>query len=149
MSWSSDFPRLRPDNHRVTSPATLEYNCIAWAVEDTEHWWEPGRYWLPENWPKDDCGVGALEQAFLAMGYESCDEMDASLESGLLKVALYGSVSSYTNAARQLPSGKWTSKLGKDVDIEHDAPEDVTGGVYGEVMGIMKRRGPLQPHPDA
>jgi hypothetical protein len=45
----------------------------------------------------------------------------------------------YTHAARQLPDGQWTSKLGKYVDIEHSAPEDVAGGVYGEVMQFMKR----------
>jgi hypothetical protein len=38
-----------------------------------------------------------------------------------------------------LPNGKWTSKLGRDVDIEHDTADDVAGGVYGEVVQIMKR----------
>jgi len=38
-----------------------------------------------------------------------------------------------------LPSGKWTSKLGRLEDIEHDTPDDVAGGVYGEVAGFMKR----------
>jgi hypothetical protein len=42
MNWASDFPRLTPGNHRVTSPATPAYNCVAWAAEDTEHWWQPG-----------------------------------------------------------------------------------------------------------
>jgi hypothetical protein len=82
--------------------------------------------------------LGALQQAFLALGYTDC-EMDGSLEVGFLKVALYGSGGAYTHAARQLPSGKWTSKLGKGEDIEHDAPEDVTSGVYGDVMGFMKK----------
>jgi hypothetical protein len=45
----------------------------------------------------------------------------------------------YTHAARQLPDGTWTSKLGKDVDIEHDYPDDVAGGVYGEVVVLMQR----------
>jgi hypothetical protein len=54
-------------------------------------------------------------------------------------VALYGTALTYTHAARQLPTGKWTSKLGKGEDIEHDTPEDVAGGVYGDVMQIMKR----------
>ena len=62
-----------------------------------------------------------------------------ALEQGFEKVALYGTALEYSHAARQLPSGKWSSKLGKDVDIEHDTPNDVAGGVYGEVMQIMKR----------
>jgi hypothetical protein len=139
MSWAADFPRLTPHNHRVTSPATEIYNCVAWAAEDVEHWWQPGEYWLPANWPKDDFGLKALEQAFRALGYESCD-IYTSLESGFAKVALYGSGFIYTHAARQLPKGKWTSKLGRGEDIEHDSPDDVAGGVYGVVMSIMKRR---------
>jgi hypothetical protein len=37
MSWAGDFPRLTPHNHRITSPATAMYNCVAWAAEDAEH----------------------------------------------------------------------------------------------------------------
>ncbi len=138
MSWASDFPRLTPGNHRITSPATTDYNCVAWAAGDTENWWQAGDYWLPEDWPEDDFGLGALEAAFRALGYKSCAR-DATLEPGFTKVALYGSRLLYTHAARQLPSGKWTSKLGKGEDIEHDTPDDVSDGIYGEVVEIMKR----------
>lgn len=139
MTLPSDhFPRLTPANHRITSPATPEYNCVAWAAEDTEHWWQPGTYWLPKDWPEDDASLAALEQAFAVMGYADCS-MDSHCEPGFEKVALYGSGFFYTHAARQLASGKWTSKLGMDVDIEHDTPEEVAGGVYGEVVEIMKR----------
>jgi hypothetical protein len=140
MDSSSDFPRLTSDNHQETSPAAIAYNCIAWAVEDTQHWWQPGVYWLPDNWPVNDFGLGALERVFRTLGYEDCG-MDEKLEVGSTKVALFASSSFiYTHAARQLPSGKWTSKLGKDIDIEHDSPAVVAGGVYGEVMQVMKRQ---------
>jgi hypothetical protein len=66
--------------------------------------------------------------------------MDASLEPGFEKVALFGSSLYYTHAARQLPNGKWTSKLGKAEDIEHDSPDIVAGGVYGELVQVMRRR---------
>jgi hypothetical protein len=132
------FPRLTLDNHRTTSPPTPDYNCVAWAAGDTEHWWQPGRYWLPKDWPADEFGLAALEQAFFALGHVDCS-MDARCELGFEKVALYGSGLFYTHAARQFANGKWTSKLGEDVDIEHDAPEDVAGGIYGEVVGVMKR----------
>ena len=36
------------------------------------------------------------------------------------------------------PAG-WTSKLGKSEDIEHDTPDVVAGGVYGEVDEFLKR----------
>lgn len=32
-----DFPNLTPASHQVTSPATVAYNCIAWAALDTTH----------------------------------------------------------------------------------------------------------------
>jgi len=138
MSWAGDFPRLHANNHRITSPPTAEYNCVAWAANDTEHWWQPGEFWPVPDWPAEGCGVAALLRAFVALGYTPCGR-DTALESGSVKVALYGSESIYTHAARQLPSGKWTSKLGKGEDIEHDTPEDVAGGLYGEVVAIMKR----------
>ena len=100
----------------------------------------PGIYWQPADWPKNDFGLGALEEAFRLMGYEDCS-MDTTLEAGFLKVALYATGSFvYTHAARQLPDGRWTSKLGKGIDIEHDTPEAVAGGLYGEVMQVMKRQ---------
>lgn len=133
-----DFPRLTATNHRAKSPATIDYNCIAWAAEDTQNWWQPGVFWLPPDWPANDCGLGALENVFRSLGCEDCG-LDATTEPGVRKIALYGSGFVYTHAARQLPSGAWTSKLGKDRDIEHDTPDDVAGGVYGEVMQIMRR----------
>jgi hypothetical protein len=139
MNPHPDFPRLTASNHRDTSPFDHRYNCVAWAAEDTEHWWQPGSYWNVPDWPANDYGVGALERAFAALGYQDCG-MDGSLEPGFIKVALFASAGFvYTHAARQLPSGKWTSKLGKSVDIEHDTPDVVAGGLYGEVVQFMKR----------
>ncbi len=137
------FPRLTPANHRVTSPASPDYNCIAWSAGDTEHWWQPGVPWPVEPHP-DDYGLGVLEQAFASLGYEPC-ALDAGLEPGFAKVALYASGLFYTHAARQLPTGKWTSKLGNAEDIEHDTPDDVAGGAYGEVLRIMRRAAPVPP----
>ena len=140
MISKSDFPRLTEQNHRITSPATPDYNCIAWSVGEIEHWWQPGVYW-PVASSEDDYGIGALERAFLSLGFEDCD--NSGLESDCEKVALYGGSLFYTHAARQLPNGKWTSKLGRSEDIQHDAPDDVAGGLYGEVVQFMKRaRGP-------
>lgn len=49
-----------------------------------------------------------------------------------------------THAARQLPSGAWTSKLGEWEDIEHDTLEALEGSegrgeAYGRVALILKR----------
>lgn len=134
-----DFPRLTPQNHRITSPETIDYNCIAWSAGDMGHWWQPGVWW-PIATPPGDYGLEVLRRDFEALGYAAC--VDGILEPGVEKVALYGDSLFYTHAARQLPDGRWTSKLGRAEDIEHDTPEDVTGGAYGEVAQFMRR--PLQ-----
>ena len=136
MITHPDFPHFTEHNHRVTSPASLDYNCIAWSAGDTAHWWQPGVHW-PVAASCDDCGIGNLVHAFKAIGYDECE--DGTAERGFEKVALYGGGLLYTHAARQLPNGKWTSKLGKAEDIEHDSPNDVAGGLYGEVVQFMKR----------
>jgi hypothetical protein len=137
MIRAEAFPRLTPQNHRTTSPASNDYNCIAWTAGDVQNWWQPGVYWPILAHP-EDYGIGVLERLFKALGYEDSG-MEASLEGGFEKVALFDQSLFYTHAARQLPNGKWTSKLGKAEDIEHDTPNDVAGGIYGEVLQIMKR----------
>jgi hypothetical protein len=66
--------------------------------------------------------------------------VDGTLEEGVEKIAFYADGPEYMHAARQLASGKWTSKMGKGVRIEHDAPEDVAGGRYGQVAKFMQRK---------
>jgi hypothetical protein len=130
------FPRLTERNHRITSPPSLDYNCVAWSAGDTDHWWQPGVFW-PIETTSDDYGVSALEAAFKAMGYQTCE--DDQLETGFEKVALYATSTYYTHVARQLPDGRWTSKLGRSEDIEHESPNDLAGGTYGEIVQLMKR----------
>lgn len=36
------FLNLTDDNHEITSPRTIEDNCIAWAAQNTRRWWQPG-----------------------------------------------------------------------------------------------------------
>ncbi len=133
------FPHLTAANHRVTSPATIDYNCIAWAAGETAHWWQPDVHW-PIPAPPTACDIPALIDAFRAIGFELC--VDGSTEPGFEKVALYGDSTFYLHAAKQLATGKWSSKLGHEVDIEHDAPENVAGGAYGNVVHFMKRPEP-------
>lgn len=137
MISSQAFPRLTPQNHRTTSPATIDYNCIAWSAGDVEHWWQPGSYW-PISAQPQEFGIDVLKQLFAFLGYMDCG-LDVELEPGFEKVALFAHSVFYTHASRQLPSGKWTSKLGQAEDIEHDTPHDVAGGIYGDIVQIMKR----------
>jgi hypothetical protein len=65
------FPFLTPQNHHITSPPSIDYNCIAWAVCDSEHWWQPGTFW-PIPVQTTDFTVAALVQAFEHLGYAGC-----------------------------------------------------------------------------
>jgi hypothetical protein len=81
--------------------------------------------------------LDAFIKAFGTLGFIPCD--DPYMEQGYEKVALYVDHDGKpTHAARQLPNGRWTSKLGKIEDIEHEL-EGVTGSVYGSVAQILKR----------
>jgi hypothetical protein len=135
------FPGLRGSGFQVTSPENDHYNCIAWAVGDTKNWWwpdEPGQpdsaHW-PPNVPRVET-LGAFRQAFAALGYVVCD--DERPEGGYEKIALFALAGVPKHAARQLSSGRWTSKLGPMEDVEH-ALHDLTGLVYGSVVLVMKR----------
>lgn len=137
------FPKLVTAGYRETSPATPEYNCIAWAVmKEDECWWPDafGDYYWPPDVPRVET-VEAFIEAYSLFGYTPCETADWEL--GSEKIALFvDSQGMPTHAARQLPSGKWTSKLGQLEDIEHDTLEGLTEGLYGKVGPILKR--PIQ-----
>jgi hypothetical protein len=136
------FKKLTSGNSQKTSVAAKEYNCIAWAADDTARlWWpdEDGDGFWPDG-VKREVTLESFVQAFNTLGYVVCENGD--LEEGFEKIAIYANLSTPTHAARQLRNGKWTSKLGFDdrvgVDISHDSPELLTD-VYGTVVQFMKR----------
>jgi hypothetical protein len=135
-----DFPDLHPNLHLITSPPTQEYNCIAWAAGDSETWWWPDEmgtsYW-PSNTPRERTLL-AFQLAYSTIGYVPCE--DAGREDGFEKIALYADSEGPTHAARQLPDGRWTSKLGRMEDIEHATLECLCNSHYGNVIAYMKRQ---------
>jgi hypothetical protein len=137
---SRDFPKLTKNNHTVTSPADTSYNCIAWAACETNRVWWPDQ-WGIGYWPRTvrrEETLKAFELAYRALGYRKCE--NGELERGFEKVAIFvDGTGAPTHAARQLPSGRWTSKCGGSVDIEHEL-DAVGGGLYGEVALFMQRR---------
>lgn len=136
----SIFPNLPLCGYSITSPATPEYNCIAWAAADTESWWEPDPYNL-SFWPTGVPRAYTLEayvKAYNTRGYVVCDNFNR--EDDFEKIAIYIDASGKpTHAARQLTSGRWTSKLGQLEDIEHHTLDGLTGNDYGIVAALMKR----------
>lgn len=141
LSWSSriKWPKLDEKNHTITSDVTPNYNCIAWAYEiSNKKMWPgvPDYYWPSDASASDE--LAAIIQLYLDAGYERCEKGD--LESGYKKVAIYTDQDGPQHAALQLESGKWTSKLGKLQDIEHDSTDDLEGELYGKVSVFLKKR---------
>ncbi len=122
----------------MTSPPSEDYNCIAWAAGiDNDWWWpDPNCTWPPSA-PRE-ATLSAFIAAFATLGYEPCG--DGTLEEQTEKVAIYAFPDGRTtHAARQLPSGRWTSKLGEAEDIKHGSPAELEGVVYGAVVQYMRR----------
>ncbi len=134
----SAFPLLTSGNHKVTSPTSRAYNCIAWAAGDQQKWWWPDAqgvgYW-PAGVPRRET-IDALLDVFRTLGYEVCE--DAHLEHGFEKVVIYALGGRPTHAARQLENGQWSTKLGIQEDIEHE-PGALEGPAYGAVVGALRR----------
>jgi hypothetical protein len=137
----AQVPRLADAEYRITSPQDLRYNCFAWAASDDTRWWSPtmlgsGVYW-PPGIPALP-SMGGVIDAYTRIGYGICDS--PALESGFEKIAIFAdSLGDPRHAARQLPSGAWTSKLGEHVDIEHKEVAAVGGVLYGEPAVFMRR----------
>ena len=70
------LPGLTPSNYRMTSPATWNYNCIAWAAGVTDAWWWPSpqavHYW-PEGVPREET-LEAFVQAFVTCGFVPAED---------------------------------------------------------------------------
>jgi hypothetical protein len=146
------FPKLKDGEFEKTSKCDPRYNCFAHAAQEHKRKWEPvpiehasnDRYW-PLDKPRN-LTVQAFIKAFETLGYEPYHSSE--LEEGYEKVAIYitkkGSIGvpkgGTTHMARQLPCGKWTSKLGNEWDICHDKLEGLHGKQYGVVKQILRRR---------
>jgi hypothetical protein len=131
------FPKLELHAFEIVGGADRAYNCIAWAAGDTTRWWWPGGVYWPDGVPCERT-LAAFTQAFGTLGYVPCDGHD--LEQGVEKVAIYAQSQVPKRAARQLPNGKWTSKLGGSECIEHEV-DALEGPTYGQLVLIMRRPG--------
>jgi hypothetical protein len=124
-------------NFTETSPADDLYNCIAWSVGDQSRWWwpHPDAYW-PPGVPMEQTRA-AFIQAYATLGFAEC--ADGSMEADFEKIAIYGDADGPQHTARQLPDGRWTSKLGHYEDITHDDLESLYDSIYGRVICFMRR----------
>jgi len=141
------FPNLQNSSYQVTSPENQDYNCIAWTAGDTRRWWWPDPDEWDAYWPSQLARsetLPAFVELFASLGYVPCAEPE--YEVGFEKIAIFATAEGIpTHAAKQLPNGRWSSKLGKLEDIEHSLL-DLGGSIYGSVASIMKRPVPKAMH---
>ena len=136
--YLENFPNATSDLLQEKSPATSNYNCIAWTLGDTETWWSsaPGYFWPPRT-PKPMSRLENVVALYRRQGFEECPTPDP--EDGFEKVALYVSAGEFVHAALQLADGRWTSKFGKHEDAEHETLESLLGGEFESIGCILKR----------
>ena len=140
-SWAqlliAAFPKLASEGFEIVGEPTTEYNCIAYAAGNTGDWWWPDgiNYWPP--WATLDDGIDSLQEAFVGIGYELCD--DGHFHESYKKVALYEVEGKFQHAAVQMPNGAWRSKMGEGPVIEHRSPESLAGGIYGDPAVFMRK----------
>lgn len=148
------FQKLKNDNSfKIVDRANPNYNCIAWAANVTDCWWESlpkenrpfkGLDGVKRDWPfnvDDEFSLRTLTEIFTHLGYVICE--NGEYEKGYKKVAFYAKDGEAKHAARQLTSGKdagvWSSKLGSSFLIHHGTAESIESKVYGEVALFMKK----------
>jgi hypothetical protein len=141
------LPELTRTDYEVRSDPTIAYNCFAWAARDADHYWDPlmigeGYFWPlgPPACPNIESYIAAYE----TQGFRVCDSPD--LEEDKEKIAIFvdGSGDPF-HAARQLPSGRWTSKLGDIHDIEHELVDIDGARLLGRLAVFLERPCPGPP----
>jgi hypothetical protein len=140
--WEAKFPHLGVwEFHSPRTPPGgrhPRYNCWAFAAGENTRRWEPdpgNQYYWPSS--MREYTVPAFIDAYRSHGYELC--ADGFLDHSCLKIAIYATVDGVVkHAARQLPNGRWTSKLGDEEDIIHEAPESLSSTDYGQPVCFMK-----------
>jgi hypothetical protein len=146
MSFSDpQFPNSFQYPFQPTSQQTWDYNCIAWAYGVNNKWFWPlppppnspiTKWFWPPNIPSV-VNINSFIKLFESIGYEIC--ADELLEEGYLKIAIYEINNTPTHAAKQLPNGLWSSKLGPNVDVSHTIETTKNSSVYGNVSVFMRR----------
>jgi hypothetical protein len=122
----------------VTSPCDF-YNCVSHALGRTTGLIWPSQ--LDAEWPADIAysdHISSFTKMLARHGYEPCTS--SNIEVGHEKIALYTKDGFVKHAARQMDSGRWTSKLGyKDYDIAHHSLADLEGKCYGHARHFFHK----------
>jgi hypothetical protein len=131
------FFRNHADEVRLTSPATAEYNCLAWAlgVSNQSIWPDEDRInsW-PESLPRND-RIDTILDFLLSLGFEEVDH--GHREHGYTKIAVHLDNLEVAHVSRLTPQGWWESKLGALADVHHDHVHSLSDD-YGSAYRYMR-----------
>ncbi len=131
------WPSLTDGSFVYRSDYTIDYNCAAWAVNNTRSRIDSYGYWWPEDVERTHTAGSYAEVYRKHFGFQTCT--DGVLEPGVEKIAIFADANNlFTHAARQKENGAWTSKMGDCEDIDH-ALDVVSGGWYGKVVIFLRK----------
>ena len=103
----------------ISGHPAIDYNSFAWAAGYSDRWWGTTS---EDFWPTGVTREETLQayiNAYKVIGYEICNS--ESFEEGFEKIAIYVDDNKKPkHAARQLSNGRWTSKMGRFEDVEHE-----------------------------
>jgi hypothetical protein len=138
--YRENFPNATSETLIETSPATNDYNCIAWTLGKTNAWYDstPGYTW---PWSHRDrmfaSAITSIVELYRREGFLECQSLE--LEPGFEKVAIYSTEGRFKHAALQLVNGEWTSKMGPFEDVQHATAETLIGPELETIARVMKR----------
>ncbi len=137
------WPKLRGDSFQKTSDPTNSYNCVAFALGDTQNWHDDTRYGKWDDRAPRDGKVESYAKYFQLFGFVTCEE--PVVENGFEKIALFATADGeFTHVAIQMSDGTWKSKLGSLEDISHAELTSISEGDYGTPRIFMKRETAIQ-----
>lgn len=129
-----NFPNLNTNNFTFESLRDEDYNCVAWIHEIQDEWIQ-----FKDVHGSYDISINRYIEYFKEFGYKISE--NKNLEKGVVKIAIYcdSRANEFKHVARQLPNGKWASKLGDWEDIIHENPDVLFGKLYGNDLIIMQK----------
>ena len=92
-------------------------------------------YYWPDSIPRRET-LENYVAVFQELGFVECELPDFSPDEE--KVAIFALNGRFTHVCRQLSNGRWTSKMGSEVDVEHEL-EAVSGGSYGNLHMTLRK----------
>jgi len=139
--YGLNLPNLTMGNHHISSKYDHHYNCVSHSIlEEAVPLW-PDNY---NHWPASvqrTETIDAFVEFFKCLHFEDVPLLATLVTPGYWKVAIYADSTGFPlHVARQLVDGRWTSKLGLKVDINHENLQCLEGGDFGYVVKIMRHQ---------